>query len=334
MKLEQIFYGRGSKGYAVLGSSIPQGAISQAVVDLCGQLGTPAFESDKDDAPFLAQKHFGELVLMVCGCAGTPDALGRGTLFFHALIGFAAEARNCHVTALSLWQNHRFVQTLPGGSILPIEINQIAASSGKGDVPSLQKPAAVKCKRSENLEVVARLGEEIFSGDWVSFSWNPLPGFSYIGLDVARPTSSIPTTYSVYDNRFTLLRSASAQTSTHVKTECPHQSKETRVGSRQPVLRVLVGLALFASGFFVRGFLIAPSGSDVPTIPRTAEQTGERPLPTFDSCNVITIEELETILGAVVPKDGMDEEWKRCETKIRKYVEFINQKILVPSQRR
>ena len=89
VKLEQVFYGRGQFGYAVLGTSPNGKAFGAAVESLCESIGSPdAFLTWE---PFLVNRRFGDYCLMCRVQPGEPDSCGRPTIFHHVLIGLASE---------------------------------------------------------------------------------------------------------------------------------------------------------------------------------------------------------------------------------------------------
>lgn len=205
MKLEQIFYGRGDHGYAILGASFPEGAIAARFKALCGKIGTPAFEREEDDCPFLLQERFGEVVLMVCGRTGSNDPLGRRTLFFHGLVAETRVAQEAGVTALTLWRAGCFTESVPPAPLSAVTFAPPSVAS-EGPQAPLQVPAVIRCRRGENLKALEHVSPAALAGDWASFSWNPLENYLYYGLDASRGIVAIPSACHVYDPAGTLLR--------------------------------------------------------------------------------------------------------------------------------
>ena len=111
LPLEQVFYGRGERGYAVLGAS-PGGLPFAARVEaLCGAVGTPA--GDYSGEPFLVSVPDEDGVIMMCGRSGAPDSMGRSTLFYHVLIGLRKDLAAAKVDAFTLFDQGAFVAQMP-----------------------------------------------------------------------------------------------------------------------------------------------------------------------------------------------------------------------------
>ena len=101
MVLEQLFYGRGERGYAILGNSPGAANFTERVDFLCGAVGTP--NNDYRGAPFLLSVPEKNGVIMICGRRGMPDSMGRETLFFHALVADKAAMSDANADAASLF---------------------------------------------------------------------------------------------------------------------------------------------------------------------------------------------------------------------------------------
>ena len=112
---EQLFYGRGERGYAILGASPGAGSFAARIVALCGSVGTPG--GSYGGEPFLLSVPEGDRVLMVCGRRGAPDSMGRETLFFHALVVAKTDLVAAKADAFSLFAQRAFAAKMPGGAI-------------------------------------------------------------------------------------------------------------------------------------------------------------------------------------------------------------------------
>ena len=69
----QIFYGRDSNGYGVLGVSPAGRPFIGAVAAICRAVGSP--DRPGDVRPFLLSKREGAAVLMIRACRGAADPL-------------------------------------------------------------------------------------------------------------------------------------------------------------------------------------------------------------------------------------------------------------------
>lgn len=329
MKLEQIFYGRGSSGYKILGSSIPEGVVTRTVVELCGAIGTPPFDREEDREPFLLQKHFGELLLMICAGTGQSDSLGRGTMFFHVLVGSAREAEKQGITALSLWRDGRFSSALASEKVVSVDYAGGDTSSvrDEGESP-IGLPAVVKCTRNENLILIARLGKDSLNGNWASFSWNHLSGFDYVGLDERRSIKSLPKDTRVYDSNFVQLRSGNESGGDICRTSDGNVKKGRKMKSL-----IIAAILAFALGFVVRGFVSSMdvgSGGGL----RDVERSAEKVITKFKMSEPIESAELESVLGeALYRKSGLSERRDKLLPKLRRYVDFVNDNFIEPKDR-
>ena len=203
MKLEQAFYGRGPFGYGILGASSAEGAMNEHVATLCQSVGTPGM--DGGDAPFLLQQTFGGRVYMVCGRNGAPDATGRRTLFFHALVALESATRGTGLSAADLHRKGLFAKELPDKTVSPLHVDPgVIVATSSGNTERLRLPAVIACRRSANLDVLPFL-EQSGGGSWATFSWRPLRGFDAYGLD---ETISPPPGANVYDATGRLVQAA------------------------------------------------------------------------------------------------------------------------------
>ena len=206
MNVEQIFYGRGENGYAILGSSIPLCGLTDQVLELCQSIGTPGFEREDDNQPFLLQKVCGPNVLMACGRNGEPDSLGRKTLFFHVVAVPFSFAKEKRISAADLYRAGVFSEKCLDGKLSALSLNHVQASAGGSPSGGFELPAVFRCRRAENLELVKLLGGALVDTNWATMSWSVLRGFDWYGLDESCSVASVPMTHTVYDSDGTLFR--------------------------------------------------------------------------------------------------------------------------------
>lgn len=212
MIFEQVFYGRGPQGYAVLADSgCPFEQVSHAA--MLSQLhGTPDAESMSRLRPFLFQHCSCGRVYMGCGMVGKKDGLGRGTLFFHVLIGDAEEVRNAGVCAETFFRGGLFVSGQEDHKIEKVEVDvRCLKVESRVSCCALELPAVVMCRSVANDKVLKLIGDAAFRMGWTTFSWNPSGNFEVVGLSAQKSIDSIPATFNVYDEDGKLLRVRSIQ---------------------------------------------------------------------------------------------------------------------------
>ena len=206
MIVEQIFYGRGPDGYAILGSSVPSCGLTDQVLELCQSVGTPGFEREDDNQPFLLQKVCGANVLMVCGRNGDIDPLGRKTLFFHAVVVPATYAKEQKISAADLYRAGVFSPKCLDGKLSGLVIDGVAGEQSSGSSPRFMFPAVFSCRRANNLALVSLLRGHLVGTNWVTMCWRVMAGFEWVGLDESWNASSVPADYAVYDGEGKLQR--------------------------------------------------------------------------------------------------------------------------------
>ncbi len=315
MKLEQVFYGRGPKGYAILGSSLPDCGLTDCVRDLCGAVGTPGVERPGEESPFLLQRRAGNSLVMICGRKGEPDSLGRGTLLFHALIADWREARNSKVSALALYNEGVFAATPVLGRLEGLTWS--GEGNECGDKCFMTLPAAIKCRRTENLKALARLGDKLNEVNWVSFSWKPLRDFDYQALDVSCSVGIFPGNINVYDINGSLLRCAGP-----VKTESAEKSMTETVNEQNQIgmalgRKIVVAAFLLGLGFVLGKITPVMSENDPSAV--QVQTANEQPRAIFDDRYRIT-DFNEGIKKICLPRDRSSD----FVLKLKEYVDFVN----------
>jgi len=242
MKVEQVFYGRGMGGYAILGSSVSEKSLADEVQKLCQSVGTPGYERKDDDKPFLLQKPVGRDVIMVCGRNGEPDSVGRRTLFFHALIVPREYVLGKRISAYDVYRGGLFSEVCRSGSLEAVELPELSAGDRASD-SDVNLPAVVRCRRAENLRVVDLFHGKLVETAWATISWSPLTGFDFYGLDEARSISTVHGNYRVYDVNGVMIRDLISDK--HEVAEVPLVHKgQMKAGLMKPIVFGLIGGAL------------------------------------------------------------------------------------------
>ena len=205
MKLnaEQVFYGRGNRGYDILGASSGGQPFASRVESLCGSVGTPG--GDYGGEPFLLSVPDGDSVVMICGQRGAPDGMGRSTLFFHALVAPRADLAAADADAFSLFEQGAFADKVPQGDVGALCVDARARSTAAGSPMAL--PAVCR-SRTPSLDLVrGALGGRALDCKWATFAFQALPDFD---LQVLPPRVQGIRTANEYDESGSLVRSAAA----------------------------------------------------------------------------------------------------------------------------
>ena len=176
ISFEQLFYGRGERGYGIIGVSPGGRAFAPRVESLCGAVGTPG--SDYGGEPFLLSAPEGEYVIMLCGRRGAPDSMGRSTLFFQALVANKAEMARVKADAFSLFSQGAFVDKMPTGDIgeLSIDIKSDCVSAPISRLDMLL-PCVFRAEKPLQDSVRAALGGRANALSWATCAFQSLPGF-------------------------------------------------------------------------------------------------------------------------------------------------------------
>lgn len=175
IEFEQLFYGRGPRGYAVLGASPKAAGVSEFVESLCGSVGTPGTDYGGD--PFLLSVPEGASVVMVCGRRGAPDGMGRSTLFFHALVAPKASLAAARTDAFSLFKQGVFADKMPQGEIKALTVRMHAPP--QSTAPGSPAAFPVVCRSTVPSLDLAReaLGGRSLDYKWATFAFRHLDGF-------------------------------------------------------------------------------------------------------------------------------------------------------------
>ena len=198
-QLGQIFYGRDSNGYGVLGTSPSGRPFIGAVAALCRAVGSP--DRPSDVRPFLLTKREGAAVLMIRACRGAADPTGRATIFFHALIADAASLRVAGLDAFALANAGVFAESCPSRELsdLPfpsVRQNEAIPTACRG----IDMPATISSERPLDELVRQELGEKSLDLNWATFTFNPIPDFDLSVLSSYSPRKGTGTQYAFDDS--------------------------------------------------------------------------------------------------------------------------------------
>lgn len=234
ISLDQLFYGRGERGYAILGASPGAEPFAARVESLCGGVGTPA--ADYGGEPFLLSVPDGDRVLLVCGRRGAPDSMERGTLFFHALVAEKTVLAAAKADAFSLFDQGAFADKMPTGEIKALHIDAKPGRNGStsrpagGRIVDASQPCVFRSDCPAADLVRAALGGRANDYAWVTFAFQALPRFD---VQVLPPRVTAPAGCSEYDDNGILLRAA--------RTVAATDSRRTDQPPQQPVRTIPVG---------------------------------------------------------------------------------------------
>lgn len=292
--LEQLFYGRGGRGYGVLGMS-PGGAPFAARVEkLCGAVGTPG--ADYGGEPFLLSVPEGDCVLMVCGRRGAPDSMNRETLFFHAIVAARKDLAAAKGDAFSLFAQGAFAAKMPAGTVEPLRIDCKSDRDGSASRPSngratgASMPCFVRSSSPAPGVVRAFVGARANDLAWATFAFQPLDGFD---VQILPPRIASPRSVNECDADGKLVRAAemsggraaparSASLPYHHDTpkQTPSSSKQSstmlKISLFANVALAVVCAALLSSRG--SGSVVKPEPSIVTDIPK---RTGVKPEPSI-----------------------------------------------------
>lgn len=213
ISFEQLFYGRGERGYGIIGVSPGGRAFAPRVESLCGAVGTPG--SDYGGEPFLISAPDGEHVIMLCGRRGAPDSMGRSTLFFQALVASKAEMARVKADAFSLFLQGAFADKMPTGDIdelsIDVKTDRVSAMLSRLDV---SLPCVFRSEKPLQDLVCAAVGERANDLSWATFAFQSLPGFD---VQVLPHRVQGLQGANEYDASGKLLRSAAAENVTQAE---------------------------------------------------------------------------------------------------------------------
>lgn len=213
--LEQLFYGRGERGYGMLGASPGGRSFASRVESLCGAVGTP--NSDYGGEPFLLSVPEKDRVIMACGRRGAPDSMGRATLFFHVLIAAKADLSAAKADAFSLFEQGAFADKMPEGEFASACIDAVPSTMPRacgGDAVDVSFPCLFRSERPSPKLVGAVVGGQAFDFAWATFTFQFLPEFD---VQVLPPRVQGLRTANEYDASGNLVRRAAGANARRVE---------------------------------------------------------------------------------------------------------------------
>lgn len=332
MTFDQVFYGRGPQGYAVLGDSgCPFEVISHAE-SLCQLHGTPDARSVTSLKPFLFQHFSCGRVYLGCGMLGQKDDLGRSTLFYHVIVGDADEARSVGLSTRDLFQHGLFVDRQVDQKVEKVDVDvrawRIEQSVARC---SLERPAVVVCESDASHKVLDLIGAEIARINWTSCCWNISGAFEVLGTPLSYLADTASSNFNIYDDTGKLLQRRQAQNQTFAKTaKCcdvaagsvnektasTEPQKPSNVSRKGWVVALLVGFVL---GCIVGAWTVG-SEKEIPPEPKTIIFNENFRIGDFDAA--LKKAGLDEILKSIY-----DERSKSVEalfSKFRAYCDFVN----------
>lgn len=228
--LDQVFYGRGERGYAILGASSGAAGFASRVESLCGAVGTSGSEYGGD--PFLLSVPGKDHVIMVCGRRGVPDAMGRATLFFHVLIGAKQELVAENADAFALFEQGVFTDRMPAGEIplLRLDVGSVSGKLG-GRRLDVVLPCLFRSERPAPGLVRSAVGDRVNDLAWATFTFQPLPDFD---VQVLPLRVLAPRTMNEYDKSGVIVRQAVVKSDVRV-TARPDNEHRRPLPSAAPV---------------------------------------------------------------------------------------------------
>lgn len=207
---EQLFYGRGARGYAILGASPGAADLISRVEALCGAVGTPS--GDYSGEPFLMSIPDGGRVIMFCGRRGTPDSMGRATLFFHVLVAEKDALSVAKADAFSLFEQGAFADKIPAGDVTTLSFDVTGAKSGTGGHPQFDRdkldvtlPCIFRSEKPATNLVRNAVGNRVNELAWTTFAFQLMQGFD---IQVLPPRVQGLQTANEYDASGRLVYSA------------------------------------------------------------------------------------------------------------------------------
>ena len=236
ISFEQLFYGRGERGYGILGVSPGGNPFAPRVESLCGAVGTPS--GDYGGEPFLLSVPEGDHVVMVCGRRGPPDAMGRSTLFFHALVANRAEMVYANTDAFSLFSQGMFADEMPSGEIasLDVDVKPSAATLPRdGTVAHVLLPCLFRAAAPAQKLVRVTVGDQARVLSWATFAFQSMRGFD---IQVLPPRVSCSRDVNEYDLTGKLISPARETGNSRMEASQPRHPDERSYPSDRQVARV------------------------------------------------------------------------------------------------
>ena len=250
-QLGQIFYGRASDGYGVLGASPAGRPFLGAVAALCRAVGSP--DRPGDVRPFLVSKREGTAVIMIRACRGAADPTGRATIFFHALIADADSLRAAGLDAFALANAGVFAESCPSREPpdLPFpnaKQYEAAPVEGRG----IDMPETIFSERPLDELVRQELGKKSLELNWATFTFNPLQDFDICVLSSYSPRKGTGIQYAFDDAGLHRLSPVTAQQQSATRGALPSERPSKQRSSLPLIISLAVNVALVFT-FLFRG---------------------------------------------------------------------------------
>lgn len=245
LSCEQLFYGRGERGYGILGQSPGAAPFRKRVEALCGAVGTPTAEYGGE--PFLVSAPEGDRVVMLCGLRGTPDSMKRETLFFHALVAEKKALVATKADAFTLFAQEAFGVALPHGKIPALAIDVRRTETGGAASSRASFPCFIRSSKPENDPVRSLVGMDANERTWATFAFQALDSFD---VQVLPPRIPAPPGTREYDTTGKLICAAKAvpQKTVEATDEEPYARQVAASTDTTPSkYSALLKLSLFAN---------------------------------------------------------------------------------------
>ena len=226
IKFEQVFYGRGERGYGILGASPGADKFIARTEALCGAVGTPAV--DYGGEPFLLSVPEEDRIVMACGRRGALDAMGRATLFFHVLIAAKTDLYSAEADAFSLFTAGAFAERMPDGKTECLRIDTQAEPNEPAPGMAVLLPAVFRSPAPAANLVQRAVAGRANGLSWATYAFQPLPGFD---VQVLPPRVLCMQASNEYDATGKIVHSAEVANAPHEVEKPDHGSekgKQTR----------------------------------------------------------------------------------------------------------
>ena len=232
LRLDQVFYGSGPKGYDILATSFAEVPCAWSAVNACLAIGlVPGSGLPK---PILLSRILDDRIVMAKICNGAKDSSGRNTLFIHALVSTTQEARMACVSTFSLADSGAFCDKVSDSSDKPLFVDAASSVVSKSQ-ESLELPAAIETSepREEIIRRVVCGKENVLS--WSTFAYGDMSGYDIICLS---PLASSPDERNIYDADLRLVRKAivnkSCLSPVPIRDEYPRPEQKCVTGPNSP----------------------------------------------------------------------------------------------------
>ena len=226
IRLDQVFYGTSPSGYGILGTSLTDKSVAQSVINACLAVGqNPGSGLAK---PILLSRILGDRIVMARLCNGGKDSSGRNSIFIHAFVVAAQEARSAYITTFSLEDDGVFCSRMSDSPSMPIVVEARSRFKTSSSV-QLELPAAI-----ETSEPDVVLMRRIVSGrenelSWSTFAFDDMPGYDIFCLS---SLASSPVGRNIYDTDLRLVRGAIVREKTSALISPPHVERPSCLQQR------------------------------------------------------------------------------------------------------